>query len=63
MASRFRPQYRELLEDEKTILDQIKGKASELELLYNQVTPSRELSLGMTKLEESVMWAVKAVTA
>lgn len=62
-VSRFRPRYRALTDDEKAIHDAIKSKASELEALFEQVKPGRYRALGMTALEESVMWAVKELTA
>jgi hypothetical protein len=61
--SRFRPRYRKLEADEVALHDAIKTKAAELEELYGQIKPSRETSLGLTKLEESVMWAVKGLTS
>lgn len=61
--SRFRPVYRPLTEDEKALHDAIKMKAAELEALFERVRPCRETSLGFTKLEEAVMWAVKGLTA
>lgn len=61
-VSRFRPRYRALSEAEKALHDEIKTAASALEAAFEKVAPSRELSLGMTKLEEAVMWAVKGLT-
>jgi hypothetical protein len=61
--SRFRPRYRALTDDEKALHDAIKAKACELEGLFEQIKPGRYLSLGMTSLEQSVMWAVKELTA
>ncbi len=43
--------------------DAIKAKAVELETLFEQVKPGRYRSLGLTALEESVMWTVKELTA
>lgn len=62
-TSRFRPRYRALTDDEKALHDAIKGKAAELEALFEQVKPGRYRSLGLTALEESVMWTVKELTA
>jgi hypothetical protein len=62
-TSRFRPRYRALTDDEKALHDAIKAKAAELEGLFEQIKPGRYLSLGMTALEQSVMWAVKELTA
>lgn len=61
--SRFRPRYRNLTAEEKSLHDTIKATASHLEALYNNVPDGREKSLAMTKLEESIMWIVKGLTA
>lgn len=61
--SRFRPRYRALTGEEKALHDAIKGKADELLELFEQVKPGRYRSLGITALEESVMWTVKELTA
>ena len=62
-TSRFRPRYRALSAEEKSLHDSIKEKASELEALFEKVKPGRYRSLGLTALEESVMWTVKELTA
>lgn len=61
--SRFRPRYRALADDEKALHDEIKQKAVELENLFERVKAGRYRSLGMTALEEAVMWAVKELTS
>lgn len=58
----FRPTYRELSQAEKDTIDRIKTKAQDLAMEFNP-TDSREKSLALTKLEESVMWAVKGITS
>ena len=58
----FRPTYRELSQAEKDTIDRIKAKALDLAAEFNP-TDSREKSLALTKLEESVMWAVKGITS
>lgn len=63
VTSRFRPKYRALTDAEKQLHDDIKAKAVELESLFNQVKDGRYKSLGMTALEESVMWTVKELTS
>jgi hypothetical protein len=61
--SRFRPRYRALTEVEKALHDAIKGKAEELAELFERVKPGRYRSLGLTALEEAVMWTVKELTS
>lgn len=63
VVSRFRPRYRALTDDEKSLHDDIKSKAAELEQLFEKVKPGRYRSLGFTALEESVMWTVKELTS
>jgi len=65
----FREEYRELNEVEKAKLRNIKIDAG---ILYNGISAEshhsdikadpRMIALAKTKLEESVMWAVKAIT-
>ena len=62
-VSRFRPRYRALTDAEKALHDQIKGKAAELEALFETVKPGRYRSLALTDLESSVMWVVKELTS
>lgn len=62
-TSRFRPRYRALTDDEKALHDEIKTKAAELEALFERVKEGRYRSLGMTALEQAVMWTVKELTA
>jgi len=59
----FRPTYRALTDNEKTLHDDIKSKATELLNLFQTVKPGRYRSLGITALEEAVMWAVKELTS
>jgi hypothetical protein len=66
----FRKAYRELSQEEKDLMDAIKDTAYKQYLLYNATLigagPSektRAMAIAKTKLEESVMWAVKAITA
>jgi len=64
----FRSAYRELSDEEKEKMEIIKNKAQELYDLIESVVeqnPSeqaRYISLAKTKLEESIMWAVKGIT-
>lgn len=61
-VSRFRPTYRALSDDEKSLHDQIKAQAVNLEALYTQVKPGRYNALAITSLEQSIMWIVKELT-
>ncbi len=68
----FRPQYRQLNENEKEAVDAIKDTSAKSYAIYEralkelpqEMPPSmgREIALAKTKLEESVMWAVKGIT-
>lgn len=65
MTNIFRPEYRELSEQEKTTVNLLKDKAQELLnviLVGSTTSNGREMALAKTKLEESVMWAVKGIT-
>lgn len=62
-VSRFRPRYRALTPEEKALHDDLKSKASELEALIEQVKPGRYRALGLTALEEAIMWTVKELTS
>lgn len=66
MTNVFRPAYRELSDEEKAKINDIKDKAQELLGLYpvsaDGRAADRETSLAITKLEESVMWVVKSLT-
>jgi hypothetical protein len=52
-----------LTADEKALHDDTKSKAAELEALFERVLAGRYLSLGLTDLESSVMWAIKSLCA
>lgn len=62
-TSRFRPRYRALTDEEKSLHDAIKDKASELEVLFGKVKSGRYNALAITSLEQSIMWIVKELTA
>lgn len=62
-VSRFRPRYRPLSDDEKSLHDAIKAKAGEMEELFLQVKPGLYGADAMKALEEAVMWIVKDLTA
>lgn len=58
----MRHQYKVLNDLEKKQVLEIKDKGLEFLELLNRSQPSREMSLAKTKIEEAVMWAVKAIT-
>lgn len=62
-TSRFRPRYRALTIDEKALHDLIKARADDLLNVFEQVKPGRYRVLGITALEEAVMWTVKELTS
>lgn len=62
-VSRFRTMYRALTPEEKQLHDDIKNKAAELEFLFNRVYKGRYQALGMTALEQAVMWTIKELTS
>ena len=66
MTDTFRKTYTPLTDEQKSQMQAVKEKAAELEQLYNEaITPEngREIAIGKTNLEQSVMWAVKGITA
>ena len=58
-----RHQYRVLSDAEKAKMVKIKDAGQALIDIINETGKSRELSLALTNAEQSVMWAVKHVTA
>lgn len=61
-ADHFNRTYRELTTEEKSRIDQIKSKAEELYVLID-ANQGRACAVAKTKLEESVMWAVKGIAS
>lgn len=63
MDNPFRDTYRPLLTSEQSSIRVIKGLSLDLLTEINCAAPDgREKALAMTKLEEAVMWATKAIT-
>lgn len=63
----FRSKYRELSITEKDAISVLKDTASKLYAIYEEGqnelgADGRKIALAKTKLEESVMWGVKAIT-
>lgn len=64
MSDTFRKEYKDITEEQKVAVVEVKEKAEELEELFNK-SASREprlMAVAKTNLEQSVMWAVKAIT-
>jgi hypothetical protein len=57
-----RHEYRVLTDTEKSEMKAVKDQGLELIDLLNAIGNCRELSIAKTKIEEAVMWAVKAIT-
>ena len=62
MADVTRQEYRELSDEEKARIKELKATGTEFISQCNAAGKSRELSLAITKMEEAVMWAVKGIT-
>lgn len=62
-VDKFRSKYRPLTETEQRLIENVKQAAFRLDILLNDLPPSREKSLAMTNLEQAVMWATKALTS
>lgn len=58
----FRRGYKELSNEQVRLMFEIKLKAEELYAFYDSIEQTRETTLAKTKLEESVMWAIKSLT-
>ena len=62
MSNRFRAVYRELDERERSLIHSIKAYAESMENIYVDIPDARAQAIALTKLEETVMWAVKGIT-
>ena len=63
MSDVFHKKYNKISVENGELITQIKEKAEELYALLEKAKIGRENSLARTKLEESVMWVVKGITA
>ena len=57
-----RHQYRVLTEEEKAQMTELKDQGLKFIETCERIGKSRETSLAITKMEEAVMWSVKALT-
>lgn len=65
MSNVFRSTYRTLSEEEKAKIARIKDLAQQLHDEFTSAVGrdgAREMALARTNVEQSVMWAVKAIT-
>jgi hypothetical protein len=58
----MRIQYRQLSDDEKALMGQLKLEFEALYIKVSEMGSSRELSLAKTHLEDGCMWAIKHIT-
>jgi len=61
-VSRFRPRYRALSHEEVALHDELKDAYARVEQFICLLPAGRYTALALTTLEESCMWAVKALT-
>lgn len=59
----MRHEYRVLSDTEKAQMKAVKDAGASFVALLGDIGPGRETALARTKIEEAVMWAVKALTA
>jgi len=64
----FRKEYKPLTDEQKKWMEEVKTKADELLLAIDkprnaEFAGNREIALAKTNLEQSIMWAVKGITA
>lgn len=57
----FRKEQRKLTHAEHDLVNQLRAAAQDLHDIIDMLAPSRERDVAMTRLEETVMWAEKAV--
>lgn len=58
----MRHEYRVLSQEDKNKMQTVKDMGLEFYNLLETLGNSREISIAKTKIEESVMWAVKHIT-
>jgi len=62
MSTTFKKDQRKLSQQEQEFVNDIKGIAEELHDRIDMLSPSRERDIAKIKLEECVMWTIKAVS-
>ena len=61
MTTVFHKDQRTLTDEERELANQIKAVAQDLHDLLDMVQPSRDREAAMMRLQECVMWALKAI--
>ena len=68
MTDTFRKEYKPLSDKQKEMMELIKDKAESLLFAFNQPeehevnVDMRKMAIAKTNLEQSIMWAIKAIT-
>lgn len=62
MSLMFNRKLRELTDEERQLAESIKQEADDLYAMIDLISESREQETAKFRLEESVMWAMKAIT-
>lgn len=57
----FRKKHRQLTPQEQELLDQLHNEAQDLQDIIDILPPTRERDVAITRLEEAVMWAKRAL--
>ena len=60
MSDTFRKEYRPLKQENSDLIHEIKMQAENVEYQMRKIE-SREMTIALTNLEQSIMWATKAV--
>jgi hypothetical protein len=61
MSSMFNKKLRKVSDDEQQLAESIKQKADDLFAMIDLIPASREQGASKMRLEERVMWAMKAI--
>ncbi len=62
MPTRFRKEQRHLTTEERVVVNRVKQLAEDLHDIIDMMPPSRARDIARVKLEECVMWTVKAIS-
>ncbi len=65
MSDVFRKEYKQLSDEQKSLINNIKAQAQSLHASFEDCMfehDKRMMALAKTNLEQAVMWAIKAIT-